>query len=111
MPLIWAPNKFCRSNRDLCRDCTEPLQDGREHNWEDLCLYCKESRKSRDKKICGQYTIEATIPNKIRLDKCDVYTAKETLGYRGRKTYVTAVRRAAKRKGTKEEQEEKQTHE
>ena len=29
--------------------------------------------------------MEATIRNKIRLDKCGVYTAKETLGYRVRK--------------------------
>ena len=38
----------------------------------------------------------------MRLVKCDVYTAKETLGYRGRKTYMAAAKR--------EEQEEKQTH-
>ena len=43
----------------------------------------------------------------MRLDKCDVYTAKETLGYRERKSYITAERGAAKReikqRGTKEE--------
>ena len=32
----------------------------------------------------------------MRLDKCDAYTAKETLGYRGRKTYVAAARGPAK---------------
>ena len=38
------------------------------------------------KKISGEYKVEATIQNKIRLDKCDAYTAKETLGYKGRKS-------------------------
>ena len=46
----------------------------------------------------------------MRLDKCDAYTAKETLGYKGRKTYVAAVRGAAKREETREGQEKKQTH-
>ena len=30
----------------------------------------------RRQKICGEYIREANIQNKIRLDKCDVYTAK-----------------------------------
>ena len=51
--------------------------------------------------------MEATIQNKMRLDKCDVYTAKERLGYRGRKSYVSVARGAAKRekkqRGTEEE--------
>ena len=42
--------------------------------------------------------MEATIQSKTRLDKCDAYTANETLGYRGRKSYVSATRKAAKRK-------------
>ena len=33
----------------------------------------------------------------MKIDKCDAYTAKETLGYKGRKFYVTAAREAAKR--------------
>ena len=28
----------------------------------------------------------------MKLDKCDVYTAKETLGYRGRKRYMATVK-------------------
>ena len=71
-----------------------------------LCLYCKEPHKTGDKKICGEYTIEATIQNKMRLDKCDVYKAKETLGYMARKAYVAATRE----KKTREAQEEKQIH-
>ena len=45
-----------------------------------------------DKKIFKEYTIEATIQNKMRL-----YTTKETLGYKGRKTYVAATEEPAKR--------------
>ena len=41
--------------------------------------------------------MEATIQNKMRVDKWDAYTAKETLSYRGRKSYVSAARAAAKR--------------
>ena len=40
--------------------------------------------------------MEATIQSKMRLDICDAYTAKEILGYRGRKTCVSAVREAEK---------------
>ena len=33
----------------------------------------------------------------MKLNKCDMYTAKKKLGYRGRKSYVLAARGAAKR--------------
>ena len=43
----------------------------------------------------------------MRLDKCDACTVKETLGYRGRKSYLSAAREAGKReenqRGTEEE--------
>ena len=52
-----------------------------------ICLYCKESHKTGDWKICGEYIIEDTIHNKMRLDKCDAYTGKESRGYRERKSY------------------------
>ena len=42
---------------------------------EDLFLYCKDPHKTGDKKICREYTIEATFQYKMRLDKCDAYTA------------------------------------
>ena len=32
----------------------------------------------------------------MKQNKCNAYTAKETLDYRGRKLYVSAARRAAK---------------
>ena len=36
---LGTPKKFCRSIRELCRDCTKPLQEGRVHNYgEFLCL-------------------------------------------------------------------------
>ena len=37
--------------------------------------------------------MEATIQNKIRLDKFNAYTAKETLDYRERKSYMSATKR------------------
>ena len=37
----------------------------------------------QETKICREYTIEATIQHKMRLNKCDAFTAKKTLGYRG----------------------------
>ena len=33
----------------------------------------------------------------MRHEKCDVYTTKETLGYKRRKTYVAATKGPAKR--------------
>ena len=89
--------KYCRSDIELCTNCTIYMQEEKMHNFRGhLCLYCKEPNKAGDKKIFGEYKMEATIQNKIRLDKCDAYTAKETLGYRGRKSYVSAARGAAK---------------
>ena len=41
--------------------------------------------------------MEATIQNKMRLDKCDTYKVKETVGYRGKKTYMSVTRVAVKR--------------
>ena len=42
----------------------------------------------------------------MRLDKFDAYTGKETLGYQGRKSYISGAREAAKReekhRGTRE---------
>ena len=64
------PKKYCRGNRELCKDCTKPPLEGEVHNCEgDFCLYCKETHKTGDKKICGEYIKEVTIHNKIRLDK------------------------------------------
>ena len=74
-----------------------------------ICLYYKEPNKTGDKKICEEYKMEATIQSKIRLDKCDAYTEKETLGYRGRKSYVLA-REATKEKKYREGQKKKQAN-
>ena len=49
-------------------------QEGRVHNCKgNLCLYDKEPLK-QETNICGEYIIEITIHNKMRLEKCDVYT-------------------------------------
>ena len=40
--------------------------------------------------------MEATNHSKMRLDKCDAYTTKEILGYRGKISYVSVAREAAK---------------
>ena len=45
----------------------------------------------------------------MRLDKCDVYTEKETLGYRGRKSFVSVAGGAAKRKKTERSRKEKKS--
>ena len=44
----------------------------------------------------------------MRLDKCDVFTTKKILGYKGRKT--AAARGAAKGEGNQREQKETQTN-
>ena len=47
-----------------------------------------------------QYKMEATIQNKMRLDKCDAYTAKETLEYRGENPMCQSKRSSKKRRKT-----------
>ena len=42
----------------------------------------------------------------MRLDKCDAYIAKEILGYKGRKSYVSAARKAVKREEKQRRTEE-----
>ena len=91
-------SKFCKSNWELCKDCIEPLQNGGVHNCGgNFCPYCKTSHKIGDKKTCEEYKKEVKIQNKMRHDKCGVYIAKETLGYQGGKSYVSAARGAALR--------------
>ena len=78
---FWHSKIFCRNNRELCTDCTESLQEGRAHNFgEILYLHCK-LHKTGVKNICKEYKIETTMQNKMRLN---AYTAKETLGYKGK---------------------------
>ena len=68
------------------------------YNWRgDLFLYCKEPHKIANKKIYGEYIIEAKIQNKMRFDKFNAYTEKETLGCREGNLYMAAARGAAKR--------------
>ena len=80
---IGHPKMYCRSNRELCTNCAEHLQEGRMYDCRgNFCLYCK---NTHDKKIFDEYKMEATIQSKMRLVKGDVYTAKEILGYLGEK--------------------------
>ena len=57
-----------------------------------------------------QYIREATIQNKLRLGKCDVYTVKEILGYREKKSYISVARGEQRERNIYEGQEEKQIH-
>ena len=75
------PKTYCRSDRKLCTNCAEQLQEERMHICGgNFCLYCKKTHKTGDKKICKGYKMEATIQSKIRLNKCNAYTAKTILG-------------------------------
>ena len=48
--------------------------------------------------------MEAKIENKMRLDKCDAGTAKETPGYGGRKSYVSAAAKSEEKQRWTEEE-------
>ena len=103
---VWT-KKYCRSDKELCTNCTEHLQEQRMYNCRgDLCFYCKEPHKN----ICGEYKMEATIQNKMRLDKCDAYTAKETLGYRERKSYMSEQEEQKKREENRGGHKKKQIY-
>ena len=71
-----SSESFAKTAQNLCR-MVELHNYGR-----GFCLYCKEPHKTE--KIFGEYIREVNIQNKMRLDKCDVYTAKKTLGYGGK---------------------------
>ena len=68
-----------------------------------ICIYYNtpDKTKTGKKKICEEYIKEANIQNKMRHDKCDTYTAKETLRYWGGKSYISTVRRAAAKRRNK----------
>ena len=87
---------LCRSNKELCQDSTGSNST---QFWGDPLPLLQRTSQDRRKKynICKEYTIEATIQNKMRLGKFDAYTAKETLEYGRRKIYVAATKGQAKR--------------
>ena len=72
--------------------------------WGDPLSILQKNHNTGDNKICGEYTVKATIQNKMRLDKCDAYTAKETLVYRERKSTQQQKDRKTRKK------QEKQIH-
>ena len=47
----------------------------------------------QETKIWREFTTVGTIQNKMRVDKCNAYTTKETLGYIRRKEYVAVAKR------------------
>ena len=53
-----------------------------------MFLFQKNPEDRREENM-WEYKMEAKIQIKMRLDKCGAYTAKETLGYSGRKSYVS----------------------
>ena len=61
--------------------------------------YFASTAKNPTRQETKKYIIEFTIKNKMSLYRCDAYPAKETLGYRERKTYVAATKGPAKREG------------
>ena len=83
--------KFCRSNRELYRDCTDHLWKGRVHNWggEHLPLLQRAPQGRRQENMLRIYN-KSHNPDKMRLDTYDNYTAKETRECRGEKSYVAA---------------------
>ena len=66
----------------------------------------------KDKKICGEYTIEATIQNKMRLNKCDAYTAQQRRhqSIREEKHKLQQKEDQQRERKTRGGQEEKQAH-
>ena len=66
--------------------------------------------QDRRQEICREYKMEATIQNKMRLDKCDAYTVKETLGYRGENPICQQQEEQQKQKKNREGQENKQIY-
>ena len=76
------PKKYCRSDRELCKSSAKHLQERRMHNCRGtFASTVKKHTRQETKKICEEYKMEATIQSKMRLDKCNAYTVKETLGF------------------------------
>ena len=62
------PKKFCRSNREICRDFKKEECTIVERSFTSIA---KNPTRQVTKNICREHTIEATIQNKMRLEKCD----------------------------------------
>ena len=90
--------QYCRSHRELYTNCAEHLQERRMHSCGgNFCIYCKKPFKTGDKKICEEYKMEAIIQSKIRLNKCDVYTKKNT-SLQGKKILSVSGKRTSKKR-------------
>ena len=56
---------------------------------------------------CEEYKKKTNVQNKMRFNKCNAYTAKVTLMYKGGESYISAARSAAKSNENREGQEKK----
>ena len=54
--------------------------------------------------------MEASIQSKMRLDKCDAYTSKEIIGYRGEYRTCQLQEKQQKEKKNRERQNKKQAY-
>ena len=94
------PKKYCRSKRSSAGGAENRFKRRENTIAVDYCAFCKEPYRTEDKNTCGEYKKEASIQNKMRIEKCDAYKAKEILGYRGGKSYVSAAKREENQRGT-----------
>ena len=98
VPTIWTPKKILQKQKEDLQGVLRTDSRGGEHSCSRLlCFYCKEPHRTGDKNTCGEYKKEASILNMMRTEICDSYKAKEILGYRRGKSYVSSARGAAKR--------------
>ena len=89
------PKKICRSNRELCRECTIVCGGGRSFP------LLQRTPQDRKKENMRRIFNKATIQNKMRLDKY-VYTAKLTLGTTEKKVIRGSGKRNNKERGKPE---------
>ena len=68
---LGHPKKFCKSNRELCRDCTEPLQEGRAHNCERFFASTAKN-PTRQETIKYIENIQQKLQSKIKRDQTNM---------------------------------------
>ena len=81
---------------------SKSLQEERLHNCRgDLCLFFNETHKARRQENMWSIYNRSYNPDKNETWKCDENTARKTLGYRSRNSYMVVARGAAKREKDK----------
>ena len=83
VPPVRAPKKVLQKQQGTLQKLHR-ASTGRKSTqlWGDYLPLLQRTPQDRRQKISGEYTIKVTIRNKMRLDKCDACTAKETLWYK-----------------------------